>query len=674
MAVLIPETPTATTTPAVARLFRILKKLPDDYTIWHQFNPEQPHFLILAPGPRAFLIHVAGTSEELAQSALQLELLEPSNPITPDTLAKDELALLSAFSIEEGTPVRRLLVFPNASQGTLDQVILQRSESSDAPFLGLQQFSSDDFRATLDKLAATPLSETSLNSLRATFTPESMIPAIHRPTLIEREQPANTPPAFLDLDQEKLFKQDLLQAPPGEEITATSRLVTGPAGSGKSLILLHRALLAAKLHQGARILVLTHNKPIGRQLQERFNQLPHTQSIVRWSTFFSWAVSYLRPGERIIADQETRRRIASLQATNPALSDFQPDFLADEINYLRDLGIASLKDYLSLKRSGRLTSLHDKAREVIWQLLTSYREQLTGQKLLDWQEVALLFSDFSLTHPDQFQPGFDFIFIDEAQFFAKVWFAPILASLKSSGQLFLSADQTQGFLKRRQSWRDLGIDVIGRSHRLGRVYRSTRQIAAAAHHFFQSRTPINESDDAGESPDLLRPEDLTKLPDGEAIHIFPVASESQTYRKAAELVERQLARSPHLRNHILVIEADPSKAFALTNTLQGKLGPNSVRDMQAKSNHPPPASPLCLASSLHAATGLEATSVILLGLDSLLQKEKDPTLSPEDRTELTGVHTRLIYVALTRAVCRLSIVTQKPEEWRKLLGIPGTGP
>lgn len=669
MATLIPEKSEAHTTPAVARLFRILKKLPDDYLVWHQFNPTQPHFLILAPGPRAFLIHVAETSEELAQSALQLQLLESSTPVTPDTLAEAELTLLSAFPIAPGTPIRRLLIFPNASQGTLDQVVLQRSESSDVHFLGLRQSSPDDFLTTLEKLACAPLSQSTLYTLRATFTPESVIPLAHRPTLIERERASDSPPTFLDLDQEKLFKQDLLQAPPGEEITTSSRLVTGPAGSGKSLILLHRALLAARLHQGARLLILTHNKPIGTQLKERFHQLAPSQSTVRWSTFFSWAISHLRPQERIISDHETRRRITSQQAHNPALSDHQPDFLTDEINYLRDLGIASLKDYLALKRTGRLTALHDSAREAIWQLLTTYRDQLTREKLLDWQEVALLFYDKSRTQPKSLQPAFDFIFIDEAQFFAKVWFAPILASLKPSGQLFLSADQTQGFLKRRQSWRDLGIDVIGRSHRLARVYRSTRQIAAAANHFFKSRTPAIQENSPEESPDLLQPEDLATLPDGEAIHLFTVASRSQALQKATELVQRQLARTQHLREHILVIEADSSKASALTESLQSHLGPDTVRNMQAKHGDLPPKSPLCLATSLHAATGLEATSVIVLGLDSLLEKENDPTLSREDHAELRAVHTSLIYVALTRAVCRLAIVTQCPDEWRKLLGL-----
>lgn len=669
MPTLIPDQPNGQATPAMARLFRILKKLPDDYTVWHNFSPGQPHFLVLSPSQNAFLIHLAETSEELAQSAIQLNLLDGTEAVTPDTLAAEEFELISQFSLDSDTSIRRLLVFPNATQGTLDQVYLQRSQETQVRFLSLQQASPEQFLAALEELATTPLPQLELYTLRAAFSPESVIPSRHRPTLIEREKACDEIPAFLDLDQERLFKQDLLAPPPGEPLATTSRLVTGPAGSGKSLVLLHRAILAASLHTGARLLILTHNKPINGQLQERFQQLAPAHSSVECRTFFNWATRSLRPSEKIIADYETRRRIASLQAQNPALTAFQPDFLTDEMNYLRDLGVESLTEYLALERSGRLTALQSNSRESIWQLITDYREELHRERLLDWHEVALRFCEFSKNHPERFAPGYDFIFIDEAQFFAKVWFTPVLTALKPAGQLFLSVDPTQGFLKRRQSWRDLGIDVVGRAHRLARVYRSTRQIAAAARTFFLTRQHTHQDRDLANLPDLLQPEDITRLPSGEKVHLFPVASSTQVHQKAVEVMTRQLTASPHLQGQILVIEADSLKSFTLKSQLERHLGPHTVRNLQAKSDDPQPGLPLCLTSSLQAATGLEAPSVILLGLDSLLEKENDPTLTPETAAELRAAQTRLIYVALTRAVGRLSIITTQRERWKELLGI-----
>jgi superfamily I DNA/RNA helicase len=56
-----------------------------------------------------------------------------------------------------------------------------------------------------------------------------------------------------------------------------------------------------------------------------------------------------------------------------------------------------------------------------------------------------------------------------------------------------------------------------------------------------------------------------------------------------------------------------------------------------------------------AATGLEAAVVFLLGADGLLESEADPRLDPNARAELAADHTRLLYMACTRAARRLVI-------------------
>lgn len=668
MPTVIPDKLNHLTSPAVARLFRVLKKLPEGYTIWHNFTPHQPHFLVLSADQRAFLIHVAETTEALAQSAIQLELLEPSQIVTPDTLADHEFDLLSRFPLPPGTPLRRLLIFPNASQNTLDQVVLHRSKETEIRFLGLHQSSSQEFLSSLEKLASEPIPESALYTLRATFTPESVIPPAHRPPLIAQEKNVPEIPAFLDLKQEKLFKQDLETLPDGEDPQATYRLVTGPAGSGKSLVLLHRALLAARLHEGSRILILTHNKPIFYQLRERFGKQSPSPLHADCRTFFSWATHQFPLQKECLSDQQMRRRLALLKTQEPALAHFDASFLADEINYLRDLGIDSLQGYLDLDRSGRLTALQPKTKESIWHLLDNYRQMLAHENLTDWHEIALQFHEVSRSSPQKITPKYDFIFIDEAQFFAKIWFTPVLAALKPNGQLFLTADPTQGFLKRRQSWKDLGIDVIGRSHRLGRVYRSTRPIAQAARQFFLNRKDTQETD-LDSLPDLIQPEDLAALHEGEKVHFFEATNPAHEIIRAAEIITRQLEKSPHLRGHLLVIDADPRRSFSLKENLERHLGPDTVRNLQAARNAPQPNNPLCHCSSLQAATGLEASSVILLGLDSLLEIENDLTLSSDSAHELRNSHTRLIYVALTRAIARLSIITRQRATWENLLEI-----
>ena len=71
---------------------------------------------------------------------------------------------------------------------------------------------------------------------------------------------------------------------------------------------------------------------------------------------------------------------------------------------------------------------------------------------------------------------YDFVLVDEAQFFAPIWFEIIKLILKPNGHLFMVADPTQGFLKRGQSWLASGLNVRGRTSRLEKCYRTTREI------------------------------------------------------------------------------------------------------------------------------------------------------------------------------------------------------
>lgn len=67
-------------------------------------------------------------------------------------------------------------------------------------------------------------------------------------------------------------------------------------------------------------------------------------------------------------------------------------------------------------------------------------------------------------------PQYDIVLIDEAQFFAPIWFEIIKHILvPQRSHLFMVADPTQGFLKRKQSWLASGLEVRGRSHRLEKM-------------------------------------------------------------------------------------------------------------------------------------------------------------------------------------------------------------
>lgn len=652
MAVLIPPKPGAAATPPVARMFRLLKRLGDEFTVRHLLDAaDGPQFLVTRRDRHAFLIRVASTSQELAETALSPSFLPDAEQTSAENL--DETW---RFEPPAGDlPVRRLVVFPNVDDATIDQIERLRGEQSGVSFLGLKQTPADRFAQHLETLADVPLSEPMLLRLRERFDAGSRIrPSPARQPLPRRERPEELPPDFLDLDQETLAKLEVALPPEAARLGSRfdTRLVTGPAGCGKSLVLLHRALFAARLNRGARLLLLTHNKPINAELRRRAVATAPEGARIQALHFFKWARTRLpRWPENILPPRATEQRLAALMDGRTDTAGLTPGFVAEEIAYLRDLGIDDLDAYLAHERAGRLMALTASRRRAVWDLLARYRAELARRGESDWHEVALRFRDFARERPERLNDH-DFIFIDEAQFFAKVWFEPVLAALRPGGQLFLAADPTQGFLKRRESWTAAGIEVRGRASRLSTPYRSTRAILRFARDLIERRRRLHPG-----VPDDLDPPtdaDLAAIPEeGEPPLVLNAASRQDALKSVARELEKLRRDHPQLADTVLVLHADSFATGELVRVLRARLGDAAVSDLNIADGFREDA--FCGVSNLMAATGLEAAVVFLLGIDGLLESEADPRLDPAARAERAADHTRLLYMACTRAARRLVI-------------------
>lgn len=636
-------------------MFRLLKRLDDDFTVRHLLDAEEgPQFLVTWRRCHAFLIRVASTSQELAETALSPTFLPDA-----ESFSLDGMDQAKTFGVvDPGIPVRRLVVFPNVDNVTIDQIERFTMEVTGVSFLGLKQTPPDRFACHLQALAEPPLSDLMLLTLREHFDAGSRIGhggVVTRVPMSQRGDGQPLPPAFLDLEQEGLAKLDVKLPPQAERWVRRmdTRLVTGPAGSGKSLVLLHRALFAARLNRRSRLLILTHNRPINGELRRRAMATAPEGVRIEWLTFFQWAMRCLpqRP-VRVLSQREVEQRIRGLMEGR--FGRITVGFVVEELGYLRDLGVGSLQEYLDLERIGRLMGLSVARRKDIWGVLERYRSELDGRREADWHEVALAFRDFSSRHPEQLQQ-YDFIFIDEAQFFAKVWFEPVRAALRPGGQLFLAADPTQGFLKRRESWLAAGIDVRGRSNRLSTPYRSTRAIMRFARNLLRVRAPLHA--ELVQDLDPPSEQDLAlTMEDGESPILLDVPSAHDAIIRVTRELVQLVADAPQLRGQVLLLHADSHAKAGLVAALRAKLGGHEVLDLNSTDKQPTGA--YCAVTNCKAATGLEAAVVFLLGVDSLIGKEQDPRLDVSARAEMAADHTRLLYMACTRAASRLIILSK----------------
>jgi len=115
--------------------------------------------------------------------------------------------------------------------------------------------------------------------------------------------------------------------------------------------LLYRALLSARLHPEARVLVLTHNKPLRHELERRTRRLADLPENLACTTFFQWAAKCLGSWEeKMWWPSDIERAVSRLKESFPALGKLSTVFLTDEIGWIKDHRLLKRELYLEAER------------------------------------------------------------------------------------------------------------------------------------------------------------------------------------------------------------------------------------------------------------------------------------------------------------------------------------
>lgn len=649
MAHILPETPPQTIPKEVLRVFRALKSLPDTYFIWHHLAPWQidaPDFLLLDEHGRALLIKVSSAAADQATTAAQMLLLQDDHK----ELGQEENALLEKFLRELNLPsdqkIETLVIFPNIPQKRVLASRLER-KTGEAHWIGKEPLQSDT-SPILDKyLPSAPLDSIWLEKLRQRFTPEVVVPAemTVRPT-IERRMIAGLTDYLLDYDQEAAVKTDLELPADDQPLPGDLRLniINGVAGSGKTLILLYRLRLLYHLYPNKRFLVLTHNRPLNRDMEGRFARLEgRSPKNIEWRTFNGWCYRHWTQNPKWVEPLKlnARRKIieeiwrAYLQNSTITASMFQ-----SEVDWLKDQIQLSREEYINADRRGRGFPLNAEQRQRVFDASQAYQASLEKRGALDWGDVPQLFWQFSESGRVQL-PEYDIILIDEAQFFAPLWMRLVQKSLNPrNGHLFIVADPTQGFLGRGSSWRSLGLETRGHTHHLRRSYRTTREILQFATLLYRLR--LTEEKDG----DILAP-DLLDMPNGVFPQIITLTSPQDEITRVANEVA-SLVKQGLPKKHLLLLHSDGWGVNNLIQAIDDRLGKNAA--LNPKDNYP---SDYVRVTTINAGAGLESPIVFLVGLRLLFEQEQSLRLSDEEREGLIRDNTRKLYMAATRAGQRL---------------------
>ena len=247
---------------------------------------------------------------------------------------------------------------------------------------------------------------------------------------------------------------------------------------------------------------------------------------------------------------------------------------------------------------------------------------------------------------------YDAVLIDEAHDFEPDWFRCAVAFLRggAEGELLIVLDGAQSLYQRTRAftWKGVGVQARGRTRRLDRNYRNTKQILEFAWQVAQSTLADEEET---ETHVRVLPRKASRQGPVPGYRSCATVAEEQEWVvgqvarfRALGIADRDIAvlYPRNERNR----PGDPGRADRLHEALQAAgevcwLAAEQDLNRLRRSL----AGPGVRLSTIHAAKGLEFRAVILAGLDLLP--------SPWDRDEVRD--SRLFYVGLTRAMDHLVV-------------------
>jgi hypothetical protein len=296
MATIFPNNPVGAIPPETLKVFRLLKRLPDTYTIWQRLIPGAemgPDFWVRRSDGRTALIKVSTTTLADVRGAMQKRLFEQTTqPGITEQIALTRFA--EGLSLPDVQlffdAVLGLVLFPGVARADLNPV-RPTVQPSGITWGAKEDLAPERFGAWLDTHLGPPLTAEQTDVLRRAFSPEIVVPThMTVRTPLDRGTAAGLTDYVLSYNQEWVLKHDLDLSDEAAAVGNDLRLqlVNGVAGSGKSLILLYRARLLRQFFPHKRILVLTHNKPLIRELESRYLRLSGGDREVEWRTFHGW--------------------------------------------------------------------------------------------------------------------------------------------------------------------------------------------------------------------------------------------------------------------------------------------------------------------------------------------------------------------------------------------------
>lgn len=310
-----------------------------------------------------------------------------------------------------------------------------------------------------------------------------------------------------------------------------SAKLIGVSGSGKTCVIVQRAIRLARDNPDERVLVLTLNRQLARLIED-MTRAATTEEVaerIRVLPLFKLCQELLHrfepENDRLYDDitwkshehiDEIWREFYRCELNNHDAEVLLPphdsliargidaeQYIREEMDWIRSAFPPRKRhQYLEAERTGRSFPLDKRYRELLLQALEAWERKMRHVGVTDYLGISTVLTRYM----DRIEPEYRFILVDESQDFGTIELQLIRRlAAPATDDLFFCGDAAQTVQTKHGNFRQAGISIPGaRSLALKKNYRNSREILSVAYEVLVN----NLAEEMLDSPDfdILDPE------------------------------------------------------------------------------------------------------------------------------------------------------------------------
>lgn len=416
----------------------------------------------------------------------------------------------------------------------------------------------------------------------------------------------------------------------------------GPAGTGKTVVALHRAHAQAT-QPGDKVLMLSPTTTLSKLHKELFGRLaPDADHRVEFVNVHRWCVQYLRRRgidpqiedgtaafNRAWAESRGAQVLGSL--------DVSQEYWRQELRFvIKGRNVTDFEEYLQLDRRGRRVPLREQHRRAVWDLFETYQADLTGRQRWDWDDVVR--NAHRELVDDERRPKYSSIIVDEVQDFS-MGAVQLVSALATNGEngLLLVGDGRQQVFPGGFRLHEAGVVVPGaRSIVLDINYRNAASIMRRARQVLAD-TELPDFDD---DPDIAKRRTRLTRDKGSVFEATFTgrAQMEQALRRHLEVLH---GRGVGWGGVALLLNSNSEMGMWTQRLSSWNIPSITLQDYEGRS------SSYVKVGTYDRAKGLEFPYVVLPAVPALHSATRTTNPEADERRQLLA---QRLYVAMTRAI------------------------